>query len=78
MLLEQTLGFGHKKQSTEKKLGQAYDNRTNKHVIWLEYRVRVSSDTTPMSDPAASQAADVPHVSTVRAHSLLTMGEVGQ
>jgi len=31
-------------------LWQGYDNQTNEHVIWFEYRVRVKSDKSTQSD----------------------------
>jgi hypothetical protein len=42
--LDEVLGFPNKTNSNVKKIKQAYDNRTNEHVIWLEYRVRVSNE----------------------------------
>jgi len=49
--LDETLGFPNKKSSKVKKIKQAYDNNTNEHVIWLEYRVRVSNDVAPKPEP---------------------------
>lgn len=40
--LDAALGFPNRRDSTVKKLYQGYDNRTNQHVIWLQYRVRVN------------------------------------
>ena len=55
-VLDQTLGFGRKQNSTVKKRWQAYDNKTNEHVVWLEYRVRVATDNAkaPLPAPAPS------------------------
>jgi hypothetical protein len=41
-LLDAQFGFQSNKASSKvKKIRQGYDNQTNEHVIWLEYRVRV-------------------------------------
>ena len=40
-VLDRTIGFPNKLSSKVKKVRQAYDNKKNEHVIWLEYRVRV-------------------------------------
>lgn len=40
--LDTALGFRNRRESTVKKLYQGYDNKTNEHVMWLEYRVRVN------------------------------------
>ena len=39
-LLDQVYGFEDNKKSTFRKVGQHYDERTNEHVIHIEYRVR--------------------------------------
>ena len=41
-VLDRTIGFPNKLSSKVKKVRQAYDNKKNEHVIWLEYRVRVN------------------------------------
>ena len=43
-MLDQTLEFANRKSSTVKKIKQGYDDQTNEHVIWLEYRVSVRND----------------------------------
>jgi len=45
--LDDTLGFPNKVSSRVRKLKQAYDNKKNEHVIWLEYRIRVGTHRTP-------------------------------
>ena len=40
--IDGALGFPNRLNSSVKKLKQGYDNKTNEHVIWLEYRVRVN------------------------------------
>ena len=54
--LDETLGFPNKISSKVKKIKQAYDNNTNEHVIWLEYRVRVANDEVPKPNPQQAQA----------------------
>jgi hypothetical protein len=51
-LLDAQFGYQSIKVSSKvKKLWQGYDNQTNEHVIWLEYRVRVRNDKSTQSDP---------------------------
>jgi hypothetical protein len=38
--LDHVYGFNDKKKSTIRKVSQTFDERTNEHVIVLEYRVR--------------------------------------
>jgi hypothetical protein len=53
-LLDVQLGFQTTKTASKvKKLCQGYDNQTNEHVIWLEYRVRVRSNQPSQSDTKA-------------------------
>jgi hypothetical protein len=64
-LLDAQFGFQSTKASSKvKKLWQGYDNQTNEHVIWLEYRVRVRSDKVTQSDsrtdPTMLRQAAVP------------------
>ena len=39
--LDQVFGMNNKERSTFKKLRQEFDEKTNEHVIVIEYRVRV-------------------------------------
>jgi hypothetical protein len=39
--LDQVFGMNNKERSTFKKLSQDFDEKTNEHVIVIEYRVRV-------------------------------------
>ncbi len=45
--LDQLFGFEDKKKSTFRRVGQHYDERTNEHVIIIEYRVRRDKKQTP-------------------------------
>jgi hypothetical protein len=38
------MGAGNKFQSQFRKTGQVFDERTNEHVIFIEYRVRGTGD----------------------------------
>jgi hypothetical protein len=63
-LLDVQFGFQSTKDSSKvKKLWQRYDNQTNEHVIWLEYRVRVRnnqpSQTDTKTDPKVLRQAAV-------------------
>ena len=39
-LLDRVFGFPNKRRSTFRKLSQDFDEKTNEHVIWIEYRVQ--------------------------------------
>lgn len=44
LMLDYTLGFFDDKATSKvTKRGQTYDNKTNEHVVYLEYRVRVKN-----------------------------------
>ncbi len=42
--LDHTFGFEDQKKSTFRKVSQTFDERTNEHVILIEYRVRRGGD----------------------------------
>jgi hypothetical protein len=44
VLLDHALGFANRQSSSIKKVWQAFDNKSQEHVVWLEYRVRVGKD----------------------------------
>jgi len=46
-VLDQALGFPNRQSSKVMKRTQGFDNKTQEHVIWLEYRVRVDDDALP-------------------------------
>ena len=41
VLLDRVLGFPNKIRSTFRKHSQSFDEKTNEHVVLIEYRVRV-------------------------------------
>lgn len=41
LLLDDVLGFKNKVKSNFKKIGQSFDEKTNEHIIHIEYRVSV-------------------------------------
>jgi len=43
-MLDQVFGFKDKKKSTFRKTGHTFDERTNEHVVHIEYRVRRGGD----------------------------------
>ena len=47
--LDQVFGMKNKERSTFKKISQDFDEKTNEHVIVIEYRVRVKG--TVFSNP---------------------------
>lgn len=51
VLLDSLFGFPNKAASKVKKVRQAFDNRTQEHVIWIEYRVRVNNAQPQTPDP---------------------------
>ena len=42
--LDQVFGFMDRKKSTFRKVSQTFDERTNEHVVMIEYRVRRGGD----------------------------------
>ena len=49
--LDHVYGFKDKKKSTIRKVSQTFDERTNEHVIMLEYRVRRGGDGVVTRSP---------------------------
>ena len=54
--LDQTFGFTQKEASKVTKRGQSYDNKTQEHVIWLEYRVRSNRRDPSTASPNEIEA----------------------
>ena len=53
--LDRVYGFNDKKKSTIRKVSQTFDERTNEHVIMLEYRVRRGGDGVVTKSPKKRQ-----------------------
>ena len=49
--LDHTFGFNDKKKSTFRKVSQTFDERTNEHVVIVEYRVRRGGDGVVTKNP---------------------------
>lgn len=54
-MLDNVLGFRNKEKSTVRKVGQQFDNTTNEHVIYLEYRVRRKGEVKSQPRPSPNQ-----------------------
>lgn len=66
--LDDTFGFANKITSKVKKLDQGFDNRTQEHVIWLEYRIKVRTASPPKPDPRIFESE---RVKQERGHKIL-------
>ena len=57
--LDRVFGMTNKEQSTFKKISQNFDEKTNEHVIVIEYRVRVKGTmkSTPRKQSGQRQMA---------------------
>ena len=57
--LDRVFGMSNKERSTFKKLSQNFDEKTNEHVILIEYRVRVKGTlkSTPRKNSGRRQLA---------------------
>ena len=57
--LDRVFGMTNKERSTFKKLSQNFDEKTNEHVIVIEYRVRVKGTvkSTPRKNSGRRQMA---------------------
>ena len=57
--LDRVFGMTNKERSTFKKLSQIFDEKTNEHVILIEYRVRVKGTlkSTPRKQSGSQQMA---------------------
>ena len=57
--LDRVFGMSNKERSTFKKLSQDFDEKTNEHVIVIEYRVRVKGTvkSTPRKNSGRRQLA---------------------
>ena len=57
--LDRVFGMNNKERSTFKKLSQNFDEKTNEHVILIEYRLRVKGTlkSTPRKQSGSQQMA---------------------
>jgi hypothetical protein len=57
--LDRVFGMTNKERSTFKKISQEFDEKTNEHVIVIEYRVRVKGTvkSTPRKNSGRRQLA---------------------
>ena len=57
--LDRVFGMNNKERSMFKKLSQNFDEKTNEHVILIEYRVRVKGTlkSTPRKQSGSQQMA---------------------
>ncbi len=56
-VLDQEIGLPNKVSSNVKVMQQGFDNRTQQHVVWLEYRCRVRNVAVPKPNPQLVKAA---------------------
>lgn len=50
-LLDAMFGFTNRTRSTVKVYNQAFDNKTQEHIVWLEYRAHVRTTIPPKPRP---------------------------
>ena len=67
--LDRVFGMTNKERSTFKKLSQDFDEKTNEHVIVIEYRVRVKGTvkSTPRKNSGRRQLAFLRQLMTTQA-----------
>ena len=67
--LDQVFGMKNMERSTFKKLSQKFDEKTNEHVIVIEYRVRVKGTvkSTPRKNSGRRQLAFLRQLMTTQA-----------
>jgi len=67
--LDRVFGMNNKERSTFKKLSQDFDEKTNEHVIVIEYRVRVKGTvkSTPRKNSGRRQLAFLRQLMTTQA-----------
>ena len=51
LMMDRVLGFGKKQSSSVRKVKQDFDEKSNEHVIWLEYRIKTSGGGTVKKNP---------------------------
>ncbi len=55
-VLDHEIGLPNKVTSNVKVIEQGFDNRTQEHVVWLEYRERVRNAVEPKPNPQLVKA----------------------
>ena len=67
--LDRVFGMTNKERSTFKKLSQEFDEKTNEHVIVIEYRVRVKGTvkSTPRKQSGQQNLAFLRQLMTTQA-----------
>ena len=67
--LDRVFGMSNKERSTFKKISQEFDEKTNEHVIVIEYRVRVKGTvkSTPRKNSGRRQLAFLRQLMTTQA-----------
>lgn len=53
--LDSVFGFPNMVSSKAKKLQQGFDQKTQEHIVWIEYRVRVSNSQRPTMNEDSDQ-----------------------
>lgn len=56
-VLDREIGNTNRVSSSLKQVQQGFDNQTQEHVYWFEYRVRLRNDPPPCPDPRLVKAA---------------------
>jgi len=67
--LDHVYGHNDKKKSTIRKVSQTFDERTNEHVIMLEYRVRRRGDGVVTRSPKKKAPAKLKLLSQLAARA---------
>jgi hypothetical protein len=55
VVLDKLLGYEDKQKSSVSKVGQQFDNSTNEHVYYLEYRVRRKGEVKSQPRPSPNR-----------------------
>ncbi len=67
--LDHVYGYNDKKKSTIRKVSQTFDERTNEHVIMLEYRVRRGGDGVVTRSPRKKASSKLKLLSQLAARA---------
>lgn len=66
-VLDHEIGLPNKVSSNVKVVEQGFDNRTQEHVVWLEYRCRVRNVPVPKPNPQLVKAYNDKQMSLLKA-----------